>query len=53
VQAPVDDGRRDGGVAQVIAPGAAAVARQDDAGLEVPLGDDLEDGGGGSAGSAR
>ena len=42
VQEPVEHGGGDGGVAEDVSPGAgASVGGQDDAGLEVALGDDL------------
>jgi aryl-alcohol dehydrogenase-like predicted oxidoreductase len=51
VQEPVEHGRGDGGVAEDLSPRPdAPVARQDDRRLEVPLGDDLGDRGGGFAG---
>lgn len=54
VQEPVEHGRGDGRVAEDLAPGAdSAVAGQDDAGLEVALGDDLEDRGGGLGGQGE
>ena len=54
VQEAVQEGGGDGGVAEDLSPGSdASVAGQDDGGLEVALGDDLEQGGGASAGSGR
>ena len=51
VQEPVEHGGGDGGVAEDLAPRCdAAVGGQDDAGLQVALGHDLEQCGGGFAG---
>jgi hypothetical protein len=54
VQEPVEHGGGDGGVAEDLAPRSdAPVARQDDGRLEVALGDDLEDRGGGLGGQGQ
>ena len=54
VQEAVEEGGGDGGVAEDLAPGSdAPVAGQDDGGLEVALGDDLEQGGGGFGGQGE
>ncbi len=51
VEEAVEHGGGDGGVAEDLGPGSdATVGGQDDAGLGVALGDDLEQGGGGLGG---